>query len=126
MTRLLLVSPDRVGARMAGPGIRYVELGRRLAARHDVRIAAPTGSEPVDGAPDVALYDPERPRSLGPLLAGRTVVLAPPLAPRLARAFVHGGRRWVVDLYNPELFEGLEFQKGRSRLERRVRDASRV
>ena len=32
---------DRVGAEMAGPGIRAVELARRLSARHEVELVAP-------------------------------------------------------------------------------------
>src|SRR5438477_34396 len=110
MTRILLVSPDRVGTTMAGPGIRYFELGRRLAEAHDVLLAAPTGSEPPADAPTFASYDPDRPASLDDLLARGQIVLAPPLAPRLARGFTRGGRRWIVDLYNPEPFEGLEYQ----------------
>ena len=110
---------------MAGPGIRYLELARRLAAAHELVLAAPTGSEDV-GAPRFAVYDPDRPATLERLLARRQVVLAPPLAPRLMAAVPRAERRWIVDVYNPEPFEGLEFQKGRSRLERRVRDVARV
>src|SRR5215208_665957 len=112
MARLVLVSPDRVGPRMAGPGIRYFELARRLAAAHDVLLAAPTGSEAI-GAPALAVYEPGRRESLHRLLAPGQVVVAPPLATRLAGRLTSGDRRWIVDLYNPELFEGLEFQKGR-------------
>jgi glycosyltransferase involved in cell wall biosynthesis len=83
------------------------------------------GSESL-GALDVALYDPNGPASLDRLLAPRQVVVAPPLAPHLAAGLPRSGRRWIVDFYNPEPFEGLAFGIGRSRLERRVRDAVRV
>jgi glycosyltransferase involved in cell wall biosynthesis len=126
VTRVLLVAPDRVGATMAGPGIRYFELARRLAASHDVRLAAPLGSEPLADAPGFVVYDPKRPKTLASLLARDEVVLAPPLAPRLTAALPREGRRWIVDVYNPEPFEGLEFQKERPRRERLVRDAARV
>lgn len=126
MSRVLLVSPDRVAPEMAGAGIRYVELANALARVHDVRIAAPAGSAPVDGAPDVAIYDPRRPTSLRNLLEPGQVVIAPPLAPRLVAGVSRAGRAWIVDLYNPEPFEGLEHQKERHRLERRVRDVTRI
>ena len=46
---------DQVGAEMAGPGIRAVELARRLAARHAVTLVAPgattLGHEPFGPAP---------------------------------------------------------------------------
>lgn len=126
MAALLFVSPDRVGPEMAGPGVRYFELARRLCRSHDVLLAAPAGSAPLGPEPDLATYDPERPATLRPLLRGRRVVVAPPLPPRLARGLASGGRSWIVDLYNPEPFEGLEHQKARPRLERKLRDIVRI
>lgn len=126
MARILLVSPDRIGPRMAGPGIRYFELARRLAAAHGVVLAAPAGSESLGDGPPLELYDPNRPRSLGRLLAPQQVVVAPPLAPGLIAGVASGDRRWIVDLYNPEVFEGLELQRGLGRLERGVREAVRI
>ncbi len=126
MGRLIFVSPDRVGPEMAGPGVRYVELARQLAKTHDVLVAAPTGSGPVANGPEVAVYDPERPQTLRSLLAGREVVVAPPLPPRLMRGVATSSRAWIVDLYNPEPFEGLEHQRTRPRFERKVRDVVRI
>jgi glycosyltransferase involved in cell wall biosynthesis len=40
---------DRVGAEMAGPGIRAAELSARLAGRHEVALFAPGASELPDG-----------------------------------------------------------------------------
>ena len=41
---------DVVGAKMAGPGIRAVELSRRLSARHEVTLVA-EGSRELAGEP---------------------------------------------------------------------------
>lgn len=123
---MLLVSPDPVAPSMAGPGIRYLELGRALAAEHDVTLAAPVGSRPVEGAPDLALYDPDRPRTLWRLFGPRQVLVAPPLPPALLSTSALRGVRWIVDLYNPEPFEGLEYRRTRPRLERRLRDIARI
>ncbi len=125
MSRVLLVSPDRIAEAMAGPGIRYFELARVLGRHHQVVLAAPTGSAAPGEGPAPVVFHPDRLRSIHPLLAGCDVVVAPPLAPSLVASAAGGGRRWIVDLYNPEPFEGLE-QRGRPRLERKVRDVTRI
>jgi hypothetical protein len=48
--RIVYHCQDIVGARMAGPGIRAVELARRLASRHEVTLVAP-GAETLAGEP---------------------------------------------------------------------------
>ena len=94
------------------------ELAAVLRERFEVRLAAPAGS---DG---VAEYDPRSPASLARCMRGVDVVVAPPLAP----ALLAGRRRppWVCDLYNPELFEGLEVHAQRSPRRRRALDVVRI
>jgi glycosyltransferase involved in cell wall biosynthesis len=123
MPRVLVVSVDRVAPEMAGPGIRALELARALARRHDVALAVPAGSSSVEDAVEMRFYDPERPRQLRRALDAYDVFVAPPLPPA-ATAGVRA--RWIVDLYNPEPFEGLSHSAGRLRLERRVRAAARI
>src|SRR3954466_15474733 len=48
--RIVYHCEDVVGARMAGPGIRAVELSRRLARRHQVTLVAP-GAETLEDEP---------------------------------------------------------------------------
>ena len=48
--RIVYHCQDIVGARMAGPGIRAVELARRLAKHHEVTLVAP-GAETLAGEP---------------------------------------------------------------------------
>jgi glycosyltransferase involved in cell wall biosynthesis len=119
---IVLVSPDRLGPEMAGAGIRTFELGRALAGRFDVRILAPEKSMPMDDSPPVSTY--ELGGSLRDHLSRGDVVVAPPLPPTLLRGL--GTRPWIVDLYNPEPFEGLEHQKARHRRERKARDVLRI
>jgi hypothetical protein len=126
MASVLLVSPDRIASELAGPGIRCLELGRVLASTHDVVVAAPPGSNAMEGGPELAVYDPARPRTLARVLHRRDVVIAPPLTPSMLAGATRRGRIWIVDLYNPEPFEGLEDQKGRPPLEQRVRDVTRI
>jgi glycosyltransferase involved in cell wall biosynthesis len=94
------------------------ELAAALRRHFEVRLAAPAGSERV------AEYDPRRPASLARCMQGVDVMVAPPLAP----AMLAGRRRppWVCDLYNPELFEGLEVHAQRGPRRRRALDVLRI
>ena len=123
---VLLVSAEPIGAEMAGPAIRCLELGRALAASHDVLLASPASPRPLDSGPEVATSDPSRPRTLRRLLKPGQVVVAAPLAPRLLAGVTRRGRAWIVDFYNPEPFEGLELRRRRPALERRARDTLRI
>lgn len=109
MTQVLVISPDPIGERMSGMGIRYTEVARALGRRGlEVTLA---GSR-IDGAPapDVpsTTWDGDRVGPLRDLLAGVDAVFAPPLAPHVMRALRRGGARLAVDLYDPESFEVLE------------------
>jgi glycosyltransferase involved in cell wall biosynthesis len=107
---------------MAGSGIRTLELARAVSRSFDVRIAAPKKSSAVDDAPPVTTY--ESGGSLRDQVKGADLIVAPPLPPTLLRGL--GARPWIVDLYNPEPFEGLEHQKARRRQERKARDLLRI
>ncbi len=75
--RVLIISHDLVGERMAGPGIRYWELSRVLSASCAVTLAAPAAG--VSSAPDgvrLATYQPGVAASVEPLVAQADVVLA--------------------------------------------------
>lgn len=123
---VLLVCPDVVGPEMAGPGIRYHELGRALAASHDVTLAAPIGSSSLPGGPPLVTYDRSRRSTLLGLIRRADVVVSPPLPPHLVAPASREGRLWIVDFYDPEPFEGLEYQLARPRFERKARDVLRI
>jgi len=116
--RLLIVSHDVVGSRMAGPGIRYWELARVLAHDLAVTLAAPT---PVDLEREgfaTASYAPGEPASLAALADGADVILANGFVllshPELAAA----AAPLMLDLYDPTLLENLELFRGRGGAER--------
>jgi glycosyltransferase involved in cell wall biosynthesis len=123
---VLVVTRDRVGPEMAGPAIRAVELARVLAEEHSVRLAAPFG-EQVDSQIRFFRYDRSRAATLRDALDGVEVVFSDPLPPAVARAIPDGRRRWIVDFYNPEPFEGLEtYRQAKGKLERRALDVVRT
>ncbi len=121
----LLIAPERVAPEMAAAGIRTVELARSLARRHRVSVAAPTGSSPPGNLERLEIYDPANPASLHHLIAQADAVFAQPLAPRLLAGPIRD-RPWVVDLINPQVFEGLEYHKGRRRLARKALEVVRI
>jgi glycosyltransferase involved in cell wall biosynthesis len=126
MPRILLISHDVVGSRMAGPGIRAWELARVLAAEHAVTLAAP---QPIDAPPPgVAgyVYSWNDAASLAPALDAADLVLAfgqvleghPELAGRHTPL--------VIDLYDPSALEHLELLKDAPLAERQARSGGDV
>ena len=112
--RVLVLSPEPVGAAMAGPAIRAWELARVLADRCSVTLAAPAPSElPEDGGPpDAAPVLLEAGVEDFEVLAGaferHDVVVAQRLPGQLLRAAARSPARLALDLYNALPIEVLE------------------
>jgi glycosyltransferase involved in cell wall biosynthesis len=123
---VVVITRDRVGPMMAGPGIRASELARVLSVEHRVRLAAPEGSTAVDSRVEFLTYDVTQGATLRPALRGADVVISQPLPLTLARSVPGEGRRWIVDLYSPDPFERLEAPDSASRLEQRQWDIARI
>jgi len=104
--RVLVVSPEPVGDRMAGPAIRARELARALAGDCDVTLAAPGASDdpelPLLHA-GIADYD-----ALATAIAAHDVVVVQQLPPRMLARMWRGPARLVADLYTPTVLEALE------------------
>jgi glycosyltransferase involved in cell wall biosynthesis len=92
---------DRIGAEMAGPGIRVVELARRLASGHAVTVVAP-GATTLRDEPFAAA----EPEGLAPALRGADVFVAQGFKFPLRSALRFRGR-FVLDLYDPVQLEQL-------------------
>jgi glycosyltransferase involved in cell wall biosynthesis len=124
LPRVLLLSPDAVGARMAGLGIRYTELANVLADVACVRIAtgdAKCGGSTLPGTEiPVVAYDPHAPDVLRGHIAWADTIVAPPQWPLVTRWLRASGKRIVFDLYDPETLETLELFAARKPLVRRL------
>lgn len=120
--RVLFISPDAVGERMRGMGIRYTELARALAPHMDAVVA--TGDERGGGAPPqgvrVTGYEPHAPAALRPEIASADVVVAPPQWPVVTGWMRRSGARLIFDLYTPETLETLELFADRGAAMRRL------
>jgi GT2 family glycosyltransferase/glycosyltransferase involved in cell wall biosynthesis len=108
-SRLLIITHEAVGPRMAGPGIRAWELGCALSERFDVTLAAP--GEPARSHPGLRVvgYEKGDPyyASLAPYINSADVVLATGYLfanlPRLRDL----DKPAIVDLYDPFELEKL-------------------
>ncbi len=116
--RLLIISHDVVGTRMAGPGIRYWELARALAPHHQVQLIAP---QPIDirwPGVTTGVYRWGEAPSLADHTAWAEIVLANGYVleahPELADLTVP----LILDLYDPTLLENLELLRERPEAER--------
>jgi GT2 family glycosyltransferase/glycosyltransferase involved in cell wall biosynthesis len=108
-SRLLIVTHETIGPRMAGPGVRAWEMACALAERFEVLLAAP--GEPQRSHDRVRLlgYDPGDPRHarLRSCLANADVVLV--MGPLLTKLppLQDLGKPTIVDLYDPFELEKL-------------------
>ena len=117
-TRILVVTTDRVGEAMAGPGIRAFELSRLLAdAGHDVVLASPYPLDRATPGFRSALVGDRS--ALEPLVGASDVVVG------IAGCLHHHG--WigevddvavVIDAYDPTALEALERHLGAPEAER--------
>ena len=99
--RIVVVSTEQPGRRMAGPAIRALHLARELAAQGaDVRLAAPQPTDVELGVPVVA-FESFRADRFRALASGADVVLTQPLRVDVARGLHGSGARIVYDLYVP-------------------------
>jgi glycosyltransferase involved in cell wall biosynthesis len=97
--RIVWHCEDVVGLRMAGPGIRAVELSRRLAQRHQVTLVA-EGVDELTGEPFRGSLD------LRAALKGADVFIAQGFGFPLQHLLRFRGRM-VLDLYDPVQLEQL-------------------
>lgn len=108
-SRLLIITHETIGPRMAGPGIRAWEMACALAERCDVTLAAP--GEPRRSHPELRVVgyetdDPYYP-SLDPYINNTDAVLA------MGSLFAKMPKLWdlskpaIVDLYDPFELEKL-------------------
>lgn len=106
--RVLVVANEQVGARMAGPAIRSLNLARQLA-RRGARVTLATPGE-ID-APDMldgleyAAFGTPSPGTFAGLARAHDVVVSQPQRVDIAHALERTGTPVVYDLYVPSFVE---------------------
>ncbi|MET4583520.1 glycosyltransferase involved in cell wall biosynthesis [Conyzicola nivalis] len=100
--RLLMVVPDVVGEKMAGPGMRYVALAKALAPFLPVTLAvAESGSTALDfGTLNVTVRTWHDHKDLQKLVDECDIVFCQFFDTNVVRYALRAGKRVVYDLYN--------------------------
>jgi len=110
--QILFVTNDHVGEKRAGPAIRALELAKVLAKHHEVTlVSARSGHLEVDGIRFLSGAR-ERPRRLKTIAREADVVIVQGLV-LLLFPFLAQAQHLVVELYDPYLFEYLEYGPAR-------------
>lgn len=126
MARVLIVSNDAIGAKMAGPGIRYRQFAVELAQRHDVSLMIP--NEPTEELDGVQLLHAGQfgYRRFAKLCRSVDAIVTQHLSIGAMEQLARGETRTIFDLYDPILFEALGFYSGQRELYAAARHLSEV
>lgn len=103
--KILVITDDALGARMAGPAIRAWNIAEVLAPHHDVRLASTLRAEA--SSPNFAVCDGS-PEMLPGIAAGMDVMITQGFTLYYRPWLVKLGAKMVVDLYDPIHLETLE------------------
>lgn len=106
---LLIVSHDVVDVKMAGPGMRYLEMARALNNDLDVTLAIPSQSSLEIADLKMVRYRENRPASLQVLVENCDVVLVSGYMVDKFPFLANTRARLVVDLYDPFVLENLHY-----------------
>ena len=108
-----LISSDKVGSKMAGPGIRYLNLARGLSEFFSLTLFVPDGCGLKEKNFKIVAFNSNRSSSdLARKIKGFDVIIAQNLRPPLLYKIKKAGIRYIADLYDPLVIEVLEYTKG--------------
>ena len=113
--KLAIVSPDLVGKKMAGVGIRYFEFAKSLCKDFQVTLFAPSENQAMKT--DFKINQPDQ---LLPEINKFNIILAPNLKPNVLAEIAGKNIKFILDLYDPVLVENLEHERNKSALRRAV------
>jgi glycosyltransferase involved in cell wall biosynthesis len=112
--KIVLLANDKVGKSMAGPGIRYWELAKNLAAHYEVVLAS---AHPSDlDAKDFAVIQLEK-GAEDRVFGGAKSVVLQYVNLHVLRWQQKYGFELIVDAYDPVVFETWEMVRGKAQAE---------
>jgi GT2 family glycosyltransferase len=112
-TRVLIITGDPIGDKMAGPAIRAWNMARELARTSDVRLISTSRSVERGEGFSIATVSPYNPRGMHEHEAWADVIVVQGYALTMFPVLENSTKIIVVDLYDPMHLEQLE--QGRSR-----------
>jgi hypothetical protein len=107
MHQLLIISHDIVTEKLAGPGMRYLEMARVLSRDLDVILAVPGETSLQVPGVRFAAYQFEQPAAVYKLIEACDVVLISSFILEKFPLLTKYQKRIVVDLYDPTILENL-------------------
>ncbi|TFC37098.1 glycosyltransferase [Cryobacterium sp. TMT2-14] len=111
--RILVITGDSVGEKMAGPAIRAWHIAKLLSDEHDVRLVSMTRADSLDDAFEVAVISHHRPNSVVEHEKWADVIIVQGHALALFPALERSTKVIVVDVYDPLHLEQLEQGRGK-------------
>lgn len=110
--KIALISNDKVGQTMAGPGIRYFEMAKALSKFFDVVLFVPDQCDLHEKDFKIKTYNSKKiSASVGKQLSDINYVIAQHLRPPLLHRIVRKKIKFIFDLYDPSVIETLEYAK---------------
>ncbi|MET4639075.1 glycosyltransferase [Mycetocola sp. 2940] len=127
-TKVLVITGDPIGAKMAGPAIRAWNMAAALSEDNEVTLVSLSGVEKVDAPFAVVHVEPGSERDMRKLEQWADVIVFQGLAMALFSCIRKTTKIVVADIYDPMHLEGLEQgrENGTELWNRQVRDATDV
>lgn len=127
-TRVLIITGDPIGAKMAGPAIRAWAMAEALAEANEVTLVTLSGTEQMDAPFDIVHVRPGDERAMRKLERNSDVIVFQGLAMALFETLRKTKKIVVADIYDPMHLEQLEQARelGEAQWNRQVVDATGV
>ena len=128
VTRVLIITGDPIGAKMAGPAIRAWNMAGALSRNNVVTLVTLAGVEPVSAPFDIVHVRPGDDRTMRRLEQSADVIVFQGLAMALFDSLRNSTKIIVADIYDPMHLEQLEQgrEQGAEQWNKQVADATDV
>jgi len=107
-SRVLVITGDPIGRKMAGPAIRAWNIAKQLAPEHDVRLVSMTKAVPLDDSFEVGVISHRRPSTIVQHEKWADIIIVQGNAIAMFPALAKTSKILVVDVYDPLHLEQLE------------------
>ena len=107
-TKVLIITGDPIGQKMAGPAIRSWNMALSLAEHHDVTLVTLTALEPKEAPFRLARVRPGDNRAFAPFEEWADIIVFQGHAMEAFDALAHTSKIVVADIYDPMHLEQLE------------------
>ncbi|GAB3126799.1 glycosyltransferase [Glaciibacter psychrotolerans] len=128
VTRVLVITGDPIGAKMAGPAIRAWNMAEALSVDNEVTLVTLAGTEPISAPFDIVHVHPGDDRAMSRLERETDVIVFQGLAMALFDSIRRSDKIIVADIYDPMHLEQLEQgrEQGAAQWNKQVVDATEV